>query len=170
MTNMTKTTSFNNKPRRFGRIGHHTAMHDESGQAFVELALSMTILILLLTGAAEFGRLAYAGIEVSNAARAGVAYGAQNHITASDNAGMQSAAVNDGPNVGSLTATATSFCTCSSNLSSQVSCVATSCTGGARLIEYVQVNTSAAVNPLLYVPGLPKTYTLRGQAIMRVVQ
>ncbi len=170
MTKMTKTNSHNHERCRLGMIGRHRAVRSESGQAFVELALSMTILILLLSGAAEFGRLAYAGIEVSNAARAGVAYGAQNHITASDNTGMQNAATNDGPNVSGLSATGSSFCTCSSNLSSHVSCVVTSCTGGARLIEFVQVNTTATVDPLFYVPGLPKTYTLTGQAVMRVEQ
>ncbi len=166
MSNMTKTNSRDTKKWRVGTMLHR-AMHEDSGQAFVELALSMTILVLLLTGAAEFGRLAYAGIEVSNAARAGVGYGAQNHITASDNAGMQSAATNDGSNVAGLTATATHFCSCSNGNAS--TCAPTDC-AGARIIEYVQVNTTASVDPLFHVPGLPRTYTLNGQAIMRVVQ
>ena len=59
-------------------------LRENSGQAFVELALVLPIFILLLVGAAEVGRLAYASIEVSNAARAGVAYAAQSHTTAQD--------------------------------------------------------------------------------------
>ena len=50
----------------------------------MELALVVPVFIALLLGAAEFARLAYAGIEVSNAARAGVAYGSQSSTTAAD--------------------------------------------------------------------------------------
>ena len=49
----------------------------------------------VLIGAAEFARAAYAYIEVSNAARAAVQYGAQNDATALDTAGMLTAAKND---------------------------------------------------------------------------
>lgn len=143
----------------------------ESGQALLELALTLPILLLLLVGAAEFGRLAYAAIETSNAARAGVAYGAQNHTTAANNTGMEQAAVNDGPNLTSLSATATSLCACSNALTSTSTCTSTfSCSGTNRIIEYVQVTTTASVNALFNYPGLPKTFTLTGRAIMRVEQ
>jgi hypothetical protein len=33
----------------------------------------------------------------------------------------------------------------------------------------VQVVTSGSINPLIYVPGLPKSYSLTGKAVMRVV-
>jgi Flp pilus assembly protein TadG len=140
---------------------------DCRGSALVELALVAPIFVLLLTGAAEFGRLAYAAIEVTNAARAGVAYAAQSHITASNTAGIRQAARNDGSDVTSLSATSRFFCACSNGNSS--TCLPTDCSG-ARIIEYVQVNTSATVDPLFYYPGLPKTFTLRGRAIMRVAQ
>lgn len=153
--------------RRPGTLLHRTSTQEDIGSAFVELALMLPIFFVLLVGVAEFGRLAYAGIEISNAARAGVAYGAQSHITASDSTGMQTAATNDGPNVSGLNATATHFCSCSNGTAS--TCAPTDCSG-ARIIEYVQVNTSATVDPLFYCPGLPRTYTLSGQAIMRVEQ
>ncbi len=139
----------------------------EAGQALVELALTMPLLALLLLGAAELGRLAYAAIETSNAARAGVQYGAQNHITASDYAGMQVAATNDSPNVPGLTATAIHFCGCSDGTPS--TCSTGDC-AGARILEYVQVNTSTTFDPLVYCPGLPRTFTVNGQSIMRVWQ
>ncbi len=57
------------------------------------------ILVPILIGAGEFARAAYAYIEVSNAARAAVQYGAQNHATSDDTvgdtAGMLTAARND---------------------------------------------------------------------------
>jgi hypothetical protein len=139
----------------------------DAGQALLELALTLPLLALLLLGAGEFGRLAYAAIETSNAARAGVQYGAQNHVTASDYAGMQLASLDDGPNVPGLAATATHFCSCADGAAS--TCSSGDCTG-SRIIEYVQVNTTATVDPLIHVPGLPATYTLNGQAVMRVWQ
>jgi Flp pilus assembly protein TadG len=148
-------------------------MRNDMGQALVELALMFPLFILLLLGAAEFGRLAYAAVEVTNAARAGVAYGAQSHITASDYAAMQLAATQDAANLTGVTATATNFCACSSAPSTAVSCttVVASCSPAPQhALEYVKVNTSATVDPLFHYPGLPHTFTLTGQAIMRVEQ
>jgi Flp pilus assembly protein TadG len=166
---MTKATFLDCGERRINMI-KRIAIRSSGGQSFVELALVMPIFVLLLVGAAEFGRLAYFGIEVSNAARAGVAYGAQNHITASDNAGMQLAATNDGANVANLSASGSHFCSCSGSGSS--TCSSGDCSAGTdnRILEFVKVNTTAVVDPLIYLPGLPRSYTLTGQAIMRVEQ
>ena len=145
------------------------AIRGAGGGALVELALVVPVFTVLLVGAAEFARLAYAGIEVSNAARAGVAYGSQSSTTASDITGMQTAATNDSPNVSGLSATATEFWSCSNAPCTQSSTPPT-CTGtGNHLLNYVQVRTTATVDPLIHVPGLPTTYTLRGLAIMRVL-
>src|ERR1700722_1435341 len=90
------------------------AVRSDVGQAFIELALILPVLVLLIIGAAELGRLAYASIEVSNSARAGVAYGAQNHITASDTTGIQVAARNDSTDIASTaTPVVTLSCSCS---------------------------------------------------------
>ncbi len=157
----------NSHDRNERRVGRYAAPQGEIGSALVELALTLPIFVLLLVGVAEFGRLAYAGIEISNAARAGVAYGAQSHITASDSAGMQQAAINDASNIVGLSAKGAHFCSCSDGTAS--TCLPTDCSG-ARIIEYVQVNTSAVVDALSHYPGLPKTFTLTGRAIMRVEQ
>lgn len=143
-------------------------MRGETGQALVELALIFPIFILLLIGAAEFGRLAYAAIEVTDAARAAVAYGSQSVITASDNAGMKTAAKNDAPDVPGITAVATQYCSCSTGGSVSCTNALASCVSPARVIEYVQVNTTASVNTLFHFPGVPTLFTLNGQAIMRV--
>src|SRR5271163_1698666 len=95
-------------------IRQRAAIRGDVGQAFVELALVLPIFLLLLVGAAELGRIAYASIEVSNAARAGAAYGAQSHITASDIGGIQLAVTADaGVDITSISATATQSCSCS---------------------------------------------------------
>ena len=145
--------------RAFGR--------DASGQSLVETAIAVSLCGMLMLGAAEFGRLAYAGIEISDAARSGVEYGSQSHATAQDNSNMQIAASTSAPDIPNLTATAIHFCKCADGTSS--TCATTDC-AGTRIVEYVQVTTTATIDPLIHVPGLPKTYPLSGLAVMRVVQ
>src|ERR1035437_1609508 len=157
MKNVIKTVSAWSVSARTRRA----AIGDDSGQALVELAVGLTICIALILGAAEFGRLAYASIEISNAAHAGAAYGAQTHTSASDSSGMRTAATQDGANVTGLSAAASHFCSCSNGSAS--TCAATDC-ASSRIIEYVQVNTTGTVDPYFHVPGLPKTYTLTGKA------
>jgi Flp pilus assembly protein TadG len=162
LTNSTRI-AFGRRRRAFCQ---RTARND-SGQSMVEFALLLPVFLALLLGAAELARLAYAAIEVANAARAGVQYGAQNRGTAADTAGMKSAATSDAANIGSLQATPSTFCTCSNGTS--ITCANTSaCT--ARVFEYVQVDTSVTFDPLIHAPALPKTYTVTGKAVMRVVQ
>jgi Flp pilus assembly protein TadG len=143
----------------------------DSGQSLIELALVAPIFFALLLGAVEFGRLAYDSIEVSNAARAGVAYGAQSAATAVDTAGIRQAAINDGANITGLNVSPTQFCSCSGSPASHVDCsnAATTC-GSARVLSYVEVQTSASIDPLIHLPGFPTTFNLNGQAIMRVEQ
>jgi Flp pilus assembly protein TadG len=142
-------------------------LRSDSGNALIELAIGMTVLTALILGAAEFGRIAYAAIEVNDAAHAGAAYGSANRTYAADNANVTNAAKKDAPDVSGMTATAVYWCQCSDGSAS--TCGATDCTG-TRIIEYVTVNTSGTVDPLVYVPGLPKSYTVTGHAVMRVEQ
>jgi Flp pilus assembly protein TadG len=176
MRGMAKTSVDDLGRRRTGSIAGREAMGDDAGQSLVELALILPVFVLLILGAVEFGQLAYAAIEVSNAARAGVQYGAQSPATAADTAGMVVAAQNDGSNVFQtygLTVTPTNFCSCSNAPSVPVgtgacpSAVTTCSANGARVLNYVQVNTTATVSPLIHYPGFGG-FILNGQAIMRV--
>jgi len=144
-----------------------TIVGGDGGLATIELALVTPIFVILLLGGAEFGRLMYIGIEVSNAAHAGVQYGAQSHATALDNTGMQTAATTDGSDVAGLSATASHSCLCSDGSAS--TCLNTDCST-SRIIEYVQVNTTVSVAPMFTYTGLPGTVTLTGHAVMRVEQ
>jgi|SRR6185312_4293274 len=142
-------------------------LRSDRGNALIELAIGMTVLTTLILGAAEFGRIAYAAIEVNDAAHAGAAYGSANRTFAADNANVTNAAKKDAPDVSGMTASAVYWCQCSDGSAS--TCGASDCTG-SRIIEYVTVNTTGTVNPLVYVPGLPKSYTVTGHAVMRVEQ
>lgn len=139
----------------------------EGGQNLLEFAFFVPVILLVLLGAIEMGRLAYLSILVNNAAHAGVQYGAQNLATASDNIGMQNAALNDGQNISGLTAAASYYCSCADGSSS--SCQPTDCAGSHRLV-YVQVNTTGQFRSLFAYPGLPSSHTVNGEAVMRVAQ
>ncbi len=137
------------------------------GQASVELALSLPLLLMMFLVVVETGRAFYIAISVSNAARAGVQYGSQNLSTAADNAGMQSAAASNAPNVVGMTETATHFCQCANGTAS--TCLSTDCAGSHRLI-YTQVDTTAPYTPLITFMGILPPLTVAGKAVMRVVQ
>jgi len=137
------------------------------GQAAVELALSVPLLLMMFLVVVETGRAFYIAISVANAARAGVQYGAQNLTTANDNAGMQLAASNDAPNLTSMTATASHFCVCSDGTAS--TCLATDCASSHRLV-YTQLITAAPYSPLINFMGVLPAMSVPGKATMRVVQ
>jgi len=61
----------------------------QSGQSLMEFAIILPLLLLLLVGVIEIGRYAYASILVGNAARAGAAFGAQDHFTAGNPNGKE---------------------------------------------------------------------------------
>src|SRR5260221_4605902 len=65
------------------------------GQAMVELAGAIFVLVPLLLAAADFGRLYYTNIEVMAAARAGAQYGSQSVTTAANTPGIRSTASNE---------------------------------------------------------------------------
>jgi Flp pilus assembly protein TadG len=142
----------------------------ESGQSLVEMALLTPVLLLLLVGIIEVGRFAYYSIEVANAARAAVQYGAQSLAASKDIPGIQQAALRDASDVSGMTFNPppTNLCACSESSSVYVGCPALSCAG--HQVVFVQVDTTATITPLFRYPGLPTTFTARGHAIMRVAQ
>ena len=143
-------------------------IRDTRASSVLELALLVPIFSAFVIGSAQFGLLCYTSIEVSQAARAGVAYGSQSSTTASDTTGMQTAATNAAPNIAGMTATASQFWVCSNSMSYHYTAAPT-CTTGNHSIHYVQVNTSVAANPPFHLSEHPTSYTLTGLAIMRVL-
>jgi Flp pilus assembly protein TadG len=167
---------------------HHS--HWDDGSAFVEVALVLPLLILIIIGGAELGRIAYFAIEVSNAARAGVAYAAQSSTTATNTTEIQSAAQADAPNLPTLAASASQACVCETITTSSgatsstpiTTCSGTGSTAGTQcppstststinnIVDYVQVSTSASVTTMFQYPGIPTSFALKGFAKMRVTQ
>jgi Flp pilus assembly protein TadG len=140
----------------------------EEGQSLVEISLTLPVLVLCLLAAAMFAQGAYYAIEVANAAKAGVAYAAQSSATAADTAGTQAAAILDANNITLATPTVTVRGVCSSGAActgNGNSCKNTDCsTPGDHIETIVSVDTATTFAPVIHVPGLPASYTLRGHA------
>jgi Flp pilus assembly protein TadG len=139
----------------------------QRGQSLVEAALVTPLLITILVGGAELGRVAYAAIEVANAARAGAQYAAQSGYSASDTTGISNAAANDAGNLTSLTTSSSYTCVCSDGSTS--TCANTDC-ANSHIEQTVTVNTQATINPMFHIPGLPTPYTVKGKAVQKCVQ
>jgi Flp pilus assembly protein TadG len=148
---------------------------EEAGGALVEIALCIPLIgAPLLIGTVETGMVLYDSIEISNAAHAGTAYGMMSSTFAADSAGMTAAAKGEAADLGSLiTVTPTTYFACSQSVAgTQYTTQAganSACTGTSNhSLEFVQVNTSAAVPVPFRVPGLPNSYNLTATSVMEV--
>jgi Flp pilus assembly protein TadG len=171
----TRSALSNRQPtaRRSGRL------RSQAGQTLLEVALLAPMLLALLVGTIEFGRYAYLGILVENAARAGAAYGAQSLPQSADTVGIRSAADNDfanGQNLTGLNVTPSTSCGCDNGgtvtgatCSTAVNPSAGTCASG-HWVVMVSVQASATFNPLFGFPGISKSITVTRTVTMRVDQ
>jgi Flp pilus assembly protein TadG len=158
----------------------------QSGQALIELALIVPLLLAALLGVIEIGRYAYIGILIGNAAHAGAFYGAQGHQKSNDSTGIRNAAQYDfAAGTGSadngngqpnslLSVTSSTSCGCDSGgtITPAASCTTFSgsapCTGTARWVVFVSVTASGQFNSLFNYPGIPTSITISRTATMTV--
>jgi Flp pilus assembly protein TadG len=141
-------------------------VRDQRGAALVELAIALPMLIVVLLGTVDFGRVFRSTMVVTNAARAGALYGAQDPSLAADTTGMIAAA-NAVLTANALTTgpapTASTLCQCATDAgvftptSPVNSCTAT-CTGG-HITTSVTVSVTRTFSMLASFPGLPNTVT-----------
>jgi Flp pilus assembly protein TadG len=185
------------KRDRFQTYTRHAAKpkilnRPQSGQALLEMALVIPMLLLLALGVIEIGRYAYIAILVGNAARAGAAYGAQSGQQASDSTGIQNAAQYDfagstssnntpppptnGLAATTLTVTSIASCGCDSAGSITTYACNTSlgnadpgvCPAGSRWIVFVSVTANGTFNSLFNYPGIPSSITISRTATIPV--
>jgi len=143
-----------------------SARRNQQGTALVELALSLSVMILIMFGIVEFGRVIYTAIEVSNAAHAAVQYGASSRAASADTTGIANAAIADAANVSGLSVTSVNTsCTCANTAYTPSSCSdnTTCSSNGTALVETITVNTQATYAPLFQYPR-KGSFTLKGSA------
>lgn len=140
------------------------------GQSILELAVAAPFLLLLLIGTFEIGRYMYDGIEIGNAARAGVAYAALNHTT--DAAGIQNAVIADAKELSLATTDVvpTTYCVCDKAQGTDIgSCSNFNlCQANDRVDTVIKVVVSKQFTPLMHYPGLPASLTVARNATLEV--
>ena len=129
----------------------------------------------MMLGTTEVAFLIYDSIEISNAAQAGAVYRMMSPTFAGDSAGIRDAAQSEATDLGgNLTVTSTKYCACSALLGGTQyptqSAASAACPANAtnHYLQFVQVAFSAAVKSPIGVPGLPRTWTLKGFSVMEV--
>ncbi len=152
------------------------------GLALTEFVLVAPLAFVLFIGILDFGRVFYAAMAVSNAARAGVQNGAQNNAKSGDFPGMIAAAnaAGDSTGIGGFaTPEACRYCKCADGTGSCNSCsdgsdgcsstsaCRASCPSDTPQV-YVSVTAHKVFATLFPYPGIPRTTTLNRKAIMRV--
>jgi Flp pilus assembly protein TadG len=154
---------------RCGRLSKASRLGEE-GSALVELAISLPLLCLMLIGAAEFARLAYASIEVVNSAHAAALYASSSLAASADTGGITNAATSDAGNLlggnAISVASVSTACTCSNTAYVPSSCSdnQTCISNNASMITAVTVQTQATFSPLIHLPGGALSFTLHGQS------
>ena len=138
----------------------------EAGIATAEMALVSPLLLLMFVVTADFGRVFYTAIALSNAARAGAQFGSYSVAQTGNTAGMNQAANLEAQDIGGgVTVSSQRFCKCSNG--SSVNCTTGTCTGYGPPQVFVQVTASKTFTTLLSYPGVPNTLPLSRTAIMR---
>ena len=136
------------------------------GSALIEAALVSPLLILLVFGAGDFGRVMYYGITLENAARAGAAFGSQSTGHLADATNIDTAAQQEAQNIGSITVNSSRVCECPAG--TVVSCTTSSCAGYGAPLAFVEVSATTTFTPLTGgFPGIPASTNLSRTAKVR---
>ena len=154
-------------------------VRDESGSALVELALIFTVLVLVIVGAIDLGRVFTTSTALVNASRAGAQYGAANPGHSTQTATMVTTAVGS-VNLSGVTAVASRTCQCATDAGvlSATRPVANDCTTsptttcptGHRVIT-VTVSASRTFRMVIgRPPGIPDAQTVTRTTSLRVTE
>ena len=134
----------------------------QAGSAMIEMALAFPLLVLLLAGTADFGRVFYTYVTLANAARTGAQYGSAGAPRTADTDGIRQAALNDAQDLSGVTITSAKTCQCSNG--STVDCASTSC---SPLRYYVTVTATKTFQTVIPYPGIPSSTAVTAVAKMR---
>jgi Flp pilus assembly protein TadG len=143
----------------------------------LELAVCLPVFALIILGTAEIANIAWASIQLNNAAHAGAQFGSHSRGFAADITDIKTATQAEAPKL-TITFPTDPAQTCSCIDPSTGAPATTNTTGCQTLIECpspyvimdsITVTTQAVVTPLIHYPLLPASYTLHAQATMGVV-
>jgi Flp pilus assembly protein TadG len=120
------------------------------GAATVEFAVLLPLLMFLFGIGVDFARAFYAHLIITNAARSGAYYGANDPTYAADTAGIKAAALKDTTDLGaSVNVTSSTYTDASGN-------------------QYLKVNVTYPFQTVTPFPGVPSPLTINQTCTMRV--
>jgi Flp pilus assembly protein TadG len=122
------------------------------GQALVELALIVPMLVLMLAISGDFGRAFTAYIAVSSAAREGASFGMMSSSNSVNQPGIRNAALADAPTIWGVAPT-----------------VASSVSTDFQGYRQVSVTVSYTFTPILRIPPIPNSISMSRTVVMRVI-
>jgi Flp pilus assembly protein TadG len=139
---------------------------DERGNAAIEFAIVLPMLMTMVVGTVDYGIAMTQQMEVQHAAQAGAEFAALHGF---DSSQISNAVSNATALSGlSVSPAPTQACGCPSGSTiSSVSCTDT-CTSGATAGTYVTVSAQATYTTILPYPGIPNSFTLTGQSVVRI--
>ncbi|MDB5367197.1 MAG: hypothetical protein JWM77_3124 [Rhodospirillales bacterium] len=145
----------------------HRLRAARSGNAAVEFALLVPIVMLLLAGLFDYGMVVRLSTQLNSAARAGVQYAT---IYPADANGVQQAAQNSVNDASMTVSTPIVFCTCGSSTAARLStCNGTAICGvGLTNRNYVSVQVQRSYTPILPYNGFGTPITMNGAAVLQV--
>ena len=131
-------------------------MGEGRGQSLVELALLLPVLLILVLGTIDFGRVFFAYISVTNAARNGADYAAEGQAATADLDGIRTTALADTGDLPNTSPTNPGVA------------VATGTDSQGRL--YADVTVSYAFTTLFPWPGIPDSLDVQRTVRARVAE
>jgi Flp pilus assembly protein TadG len=132
------------------------SLKSSRGQSLAEFALVLPVILVLVLGAIDFGRVYFAYVSVTNAARNGAHYASGSPVAAEDAGGIREAVLEETSDLLDTSPTNPSVA------------VATGTDGQGGL--YADVTVSYAFSPIFPWPGLPDSVELDRTVRARVDQ
>ena len=148
----------------------------ERGAALVELAAAIPILLMLVVGTVDFGRVFYRSMAVAQAARAGAEWGAQSDANSTNATGIKTAAKNavaaDLTLVdGDITWTRSCECATAAGVFSATSppndCTA-ACASGSHMVVALNVSVAKSCSTVIDYPLIPHVVPITRTVKIRV--
>ena len=134
----------------------------------VEFALVASVLLLLMSGAADFARVFFHAITVANASSTGAFWGTYNNVRAVQTASQEAAAEDDARNIGGGTATSTMYCECTDGRSANSCFNPTNCGSSVPVRIYTTTTVEQPFDTFLPWVGAPANIVVNRETHYRV--
>jgi Flp pilus assembly protein TadG len=152
----------------------NAARDSRRGNAAVELAVAVPVILAMVLGAIDFGRVHLEAAVVKNSSTVGSFYGAQSVQYSTDSSGIQAAATGDARGIAGFRVTNDMVCQCLNangdynSGETQVSCGDADCGAYGAPRVYVRTRSQKTFSTLGWYPGVPQNTAMDMTGWVRV--